>query len=172
MTNFFIKYNPNFRLYWNFQLLSFILLKLNCLFALILSDQFISKIRFQTLDNPEVFPSKKSIHYPLPFDNISWAKGKSIQSTLLVYYTLGTPTRKQTHPPPFNPSVFIINLLLHVSNYNLETSPISHHKGQATCPPIKIQVNAYSLPKSMAQQMHTSCLFNHYIRPPLTNSLV
>jgi hypothetical protein len=59
---------------------------------MILSDQFMIKISFQTLDNPEVLPSKKSIHYPLPLDNISWAKGKGIQNTLLVYYTLGTPT--------------------------------------------------------------------------------
>jgi hypothetical protein len=72
--------------------LSFILLNLNSPFALIRFDQFNIKISFQTLDNPEVLPSKKSIHYPLPSDNISWSKGKGIQNTLLAYYTLGTPT--------------------------------------------------------------------------------
>jgi hypothetical protein len=48
---------------------------------MILSDQFIVKICFQTLNNPEVLRSKKSIHDPLPLDNISGAKGKGIQNT-------------------------------------------------------------------------------------------
>lgn len=141
---------------------------------MILSDWFIVKISFQTSDNPEVLPSKKSIHCPLPPVNIFWAKGinhGAIQNTLLVCYTLGTPTWKQSHPSPFHLLIFVISLLLNAFLQSW-TSPISNHKGQATCSPLRSKWRCSPRLKAWRNKCTHVCLFNQYIRPPFTNSLV